>query len=147
MQIVAIYQGFHVKKLWMIFSLFFLIPAYARELTSFTEIYNSISHGFPIKLLINFNGCEPKLSMTDTVVYTQTQTIALRKHDLQFSNSPLSMSHPDYMNQPVLEHVVYKITRNNELNVAVKVLSLPNYAVLSEAATVCPLNTAVKIFN
>ncbi|PJD91491.1 MAG: hypothetical protein CK424_06695 [Legionella sp.] len=144
---IFIIQGSLVKKLWMICSLLFLMPAHGRELTTFTEIYNSISHGLPVKLFINFKGCEPKLAMPDQIVYTEAQTVTLHKHDLLFSNSPLTMNHPDYPNQAILEHVTYKITHTNELNVAMKLISLPNYTVLGETNTVCPLSTATKVFN
>lgn len=121
--------------------------AYANELKSFSEIYNSIQAGKNIRMIINFDSCSPKLPIANINVYTAPTAILMRKNYLQFANSPLTTNNPKFPQKPVLENVTYKITDNNEVSIITKVIMLPDYTIANETSSICTLGTAVKVFN
>jgi hypothetical protein len=123
------------------------VPSYAKELPSFSDIYDNISSGKNIKLVINFDACEPKLPVGSIFVDTKPTAVMLRQNYLQFSNSPLTTNNPAYPEKPILENVTYKLTNDDKLHVVVKFITLPDYTIVSQSSSVCALNTAVKVYN
>lgn len=135
-----------MKKIVAILLLCNMGLASAAELNSFNEISNSVQQGKNIKLVIHFDLCSPKPAMTDMVVYTTPTAIMIFKDHLQFANSPLTTNDPTLPGKPILQNYTYKID-NNEVNIDMKTIRLPDYVVASEKTIVCPLGAAVKIFN
>lgn len=119
---------------------------YANELKSFDDIHHSLLQGKPIRLLIHFNDCSPKPApaIANLDVYTSPTAVIIGKDHLQFANSPLTTSNPE--NKPILENCTYRIT-DNEVNITIRTITLPNYLVASEKIVVCPIGTAVRVFN
>ena len=119
----------------------------AKELHSFRDVYDSLSKGKNIKLVINFDECDPKPPVTNILVYTKPTAVMLRQNYLQFSNSPITTNNPMYPGKAILENSTYKLTNDDKLNVVVKTITLPDYIVMNQLTSICPLNTAVKIYN
>ncbi|MFT4059459.1 MAG: VirK family protein [Legionella sp.] len=123
------------------------VPSFAKELQSFSDIYNSVSSGKNIKLVINFDACDPKPPVGNILVYTKPTAVMLRQNYLQFSNSPITTNNPAYPEKPILENVTYRLTNDDKLHVVVKLITLPDYIVASQSSSVCLLNTAIKVYN
>ena len=134
------------KKL-AILLIFVSAQSFATTLNSFNEIYQNVSNGKNIKLVINFDACDPKPSVSNVQVYLKPTAIMLRESYLQFSNSPLTTNNPAYPNKPILENVTYKLMDDNQLYVTVKSISLPDYTVINQSSSACALNTAVRVYN
>jgi hypothetical protein len=123
------------------------VQSFSKELQSFSNIYDSVISGKNIKLVINFDACDPKPSVSNIFVYTKPTAMMLRQSYLQFSNSPVTTNNPAYPEKPILENVTYKLTNAGKLHVIVKLITLPDYIVVSQSSSVCPLNSAVKVYN
>ena len=137
-----------MKKILSILTLGMLTScAYADELKSFHEIYNSLQAGKNIKLLINFDHCTPTPPVSNIQVYTTPTAVMMRKNYLQFSNTPLTTNNPMFPKTPILENCTYKITDNNQITITTRVIKLPDYAVMNETTSVCSLGTSVKVYN
>lgn len=119
----------------------------AKELQSFSEMYDSVSSGKNIKLVINFDACEPKSSGSNILVYTTPKAMMIRPSYLQFANSPITTNNPAYPEKPIIENVTYKLTNADKLHVVIKLITLPDYKVINHSSSVCPLHTAVKVYN
>lgn len=136
-----------MNKMLVMLLIVLSVPSFAKELPSFNAIYDSISHGKPIQLVIHFDACDPKPPIDNIVVYTQPTAVMLRQHYLQFSNSPMTTNHPAYPDKPILENVTYRLTNADTLHVMVKLITLPDYQVVSQSNSICPLRMAVKVYN
>ena len=123
------------------------VQPFAKELQSFSDVYNSVSSGENIKLIINFDACDPKPPVGNIFVSTKPTAVMLRQSYLQFSNSPITTNNPAYPERPILENVTYKLTNADKLQVVIKLITLPDYIVVNQSSLVCPLNTAVKVYN
>lgn len=123
------------------------VESSAKELQSFSDIYDSVISGKNIKLVINFDACDPKPTFGKISVYIKPTAVMLHQSYLQFSNSPLTTNNPAYPEKPILENVTYKLTNADMLHVVVKSITLPDYIVVSQSSAVCSLNTAVKVYN
>jgi len=136
-----------MKKLLGILCVFCITPVFAHQLKSFTEIYKSIKSGHNIRMVIDFDECVPRPKIANVIVYTAPTAVMMRKEYLQFANSPLTTNNPQFPKKPVLENCTYKITDNNEVNVMIRLIALPDYSVVSESNLTCSLGGAVKVFN
>lgn len=123
------------------------MPSFAEELKSFRDIYDRVSHGKNIKLVINFDACDPKPTIGNIFVYTKPSAVMLRQNYLRFSNSSITTNNPAYPEKAILESVTYKLTNADKLYVVVKSIALPEYTIVSQSSSVCTLDTAVKIYN
>jgi hypothetical protein len=123
------------------------VQSFSKELQSFSDVYDSLSSGKNIKLVINFDACDPKLPVGNIFVYTKPTAVMLRQSYLQFSDSPITTNNPSYPEKPILENVTYKLTNADTLHVVVKFITLPDYIIVNQLNSVCPLNTAVKVYN
>ncbi|MCR9191833.1 MAG: VirK family protein [Gammaproteobacteria bacterium] len=136
-----------MKKLTAILACTFLVPAYAQELKSFPEIYQSLRHGHPIKVVVDSDACDPMPGIEHIVAVTTVKKALLRPEYLRFTDSFISANNAKYADKTVLENVSYKLSNDNQLQVTIKYLNLPDYAVLDSYNTVCPLETAVKVYS
>ena len=136
-----------LKKLIVLLLLLPFTSTYAKELTSFNAIYDSLSNGRNIKLVIHFDACDPKPPVSNVAVYTTPRAVMLRKNYVTFSNSPLTTNNPAYPNKPILENITYKITNDENLKVVMKTFTLPDYNLVNETSMNCPLKTAVRVYN
>jgi hypothetical protein len=136
-----------MSKMLAMLLIFSSTQLFANELHSFSDIYESLSNGNNIKLVINFDACDPRPPVNSVLVYTKPSTVLLRQSYLQFSNSPMTTNNPAYPEKPILENVTYKLTNADMLHVIVKLITLPDYNIVSKSSSVCALNTAVKVFN
>lgn len=140
-------EVFRMKKLLITLLMLLPIQSFAKELQSFREIYDSISNGKNIKLVIDFDACDPKPPVTHIQVFTKPAAVMLRQSYLQFANSPITRNDPAYPKKPVMRNVTYKLTNDGKLNIMTTLMTLPDYTVVKETSSVCPLNLAVKVYN
>jgi len=136
-----------MKKLTAVLACTLLVPAYAQELKSFHDVYQNLHHGHPIKVVVDFDACDPTPGIENTVAVTSVKKALLRPEYLRFTDSFISANNAKYADKTVLENVSYKLSNDNKLQVTVKYLNLPDYAVLDAYSTVCPLETAVKVYT
>jgi hypothetical protein len=136
-----------MKKTWIVLLMLVSVQSFASELRSFNDIYDSVSQGKNIKFVINFDACDPKPSVDNIMVYTKPTAVMLRQNYLQFSNSPITTTNPAYLGKPILENTTYKLTNDGTLRVVVKWMTLPEYVLVNQSNSNCPLNTAVKVYN
>jgi len=136
-----------LRKLLAIMFACSITSLHANELKSFGEIYNSLRDGKNISMIINFDNCNPKPPVANIVVYTTPTAVMLRKTYLQFSNSPLTTNNPSFPQKPVLENVTYKINNTDNVDIVVRIITLPDYTIVKETNSACPLNTAIRVFN
>lgn len=136
-----------IKKVLFILCGFAMTPAHAGVLRSFNEIYKSIQSGNNIRMVINFDNCKPKPPISNLSIFTEAHSVLLRNSYLQFANSPLTTNNPGYPGKPVLENCTYRISDNNELSIVTRIITLPTYSVVAEITSICPLDSAVTVFN
>jgi len=122
-------------------------PIYAEQLTTFNDIRESILNGNNIKLVIDLNECIPRVN--DLIIYTVPHDIALHKDHLEFADVPYITDASNPSGSSVdFESVTYKLTDTGELQFQFKSIMLNGTDVsVHESTAVCPLTTAVKIFN
>ncbi|MCH9756337.1 MAG: hypothetical protein K0U37_03990 [Gammaproteobacteria bacterium] len=120
---------------------------YAEQLMHFDDIRTSILNGNNIRLVIDFSACSPRID--DLVIYTTPHDIALRKDHLEFADVPYITDVSNETSAAVdFESVTYKLTNTNELQFQFKSIALTGQNVsVNESSAVCPLDTAVKVFN
>jgi hypothetical protein len=136
-----------MKKILPLLFCLGLEPTYAQELNSFQEIYDSVKNGNNISFVINLEACEMKTPVTNFVASISPQAVLLRQNYVVFSNSPITTNNPAFPGRPIMENVTYKLTNADNLNIAVKYFSLPDYTIVGDMSAVCPLKTAVKIYS
>ncbi len=120
---------------------------HAEQLMSFENIRNSILDGHNIKLVIDFNACTP--SINDLVIYTAPHDIALHKDHLEFADVPYITDAALETGASVdFENVTYRLTNADELHFQFKSIMMSGgHVAVHESSAVCPLSTAVKVFN
>ncbi len=134
-------------KAWLFILLWCVMAlGYSKELNSFQEIYDSVEEGNKIKFIIHLDACVMKTPVSTLTAFISPRAILLRQTYLTFSHSPMTTRNPNFMDQPIIENVTYKLTHES-LHMTIKFLSLPNYNVVGETRAVCPLSKAVRVFS
>jgi hypothetical protein len=136
-----------MKPLFVLLFTFSMVAVQAGELKSFDEILHNVEKGKKIRAVINFDECSPTPPVANIRIFTAPVAIMMRKDYLQFSNSPLTTNNPKFSGEAVIENCTYKIMNTNEVKIVSRTLKLPDYKVVSEMTSVCPLSSGIKFFN
>lgn len=120
--------------------------SYATELTSYNEIFQKVSQGQEIRLIINLEACNLK-HMADMLVSTIPQSMMIRSKYIQFSNSPMTTNHPGFVGKPVLENVTYRLRNSGDLDITMRSFALPDYAFIDESKVTCAQKSGFRVFS
>ncbi|ACD30667.1 VirK family protein [Francisella tularensis] len=96
--------------------------AFSKELNNYSDILNAVKDGKNITIFVDFSNCKPEIKVSGQF---SPKSIMIHNDSIIFSDTHFTRNNPQYLNEPILEYVVYKINGNN-VNITIDILDANN---------------------
>ncbi|WP_392537427.1 VirK family protein [Legionella sp. 227] len=121
---------------------------HAEQLTTFTDIADSISQGKKITLVMNIQECNAeKLSSNSIIASVQPNAfLVIDNNRIAASVKHFTLDNPLARGNPVFEFVKYNINSDGSVSIKKTVMNANNYQQLASFQIECALNKGFKAF-
>ncbi|CAM2994194.1 VirK protein [Legionella steigerwaltii] len=122
---------------------------HAEQLTTFTDIADSISQGKKITLVMSIHECNAqKLPSNSIIASAQPNAfLVIDNNRITASVKHFTLDNPLARGNPILEFVKYNINSDGSVSVKNTVMNATNYEQLASFQIDCALNKGFKAFG
>ena len=118
--------------------------SFAKQLENYQEIENAVKAGNTIVVVTDFNKCKPPVPLSGQFA---PSAVILTSNSIVFSDNHFTTSNPQAKGKPANEYTIYRLKRDNSVDINKQVVILPEYNIQPSVSDSCLLSQAVKFYT